>query len=87
MNESTPKVRNDLEFFPVQHQGQQMVVIRDPLGLVQQGKAVAPALYQIMALLNGSRSVRDLQMEMMRQGGGLLVDTDEINKILLHLDE
>ena len=87
MNESAPKVRNDLEFFPVQHQGKQLVVIRDHLGLVQEGKAVAPALYQIMALLNGSRSVRDLQMEMMRQGGGLLVDTDEINNILLHLDE
>jgi AmmeMemoRadiSam system protein B len=87
MNESAPKVRNDLEFFPVQHQGQQLVVIRDHLGLVQEGKAVAPALYQIMALLNGSRSVRDLQMELTRQGGGLLVDTDEINKILLLLDE
>ena len=87
MNESKPKVRNDLEFFPVQHQGQQLVVIRDHLGLVQQGKAVAPALYQIMALLNGSRSVKDLQMEMMKQGGGLLVDTDEISKILLLLDE
>jgi AmmeMemoRadiSam system protein B len=87
MNESKPKVRNDLEFFPVQHEGQQLVVIRDHLGLVQQGKAVAPALYQIMALLNGSRSVKDLQMEMMRQGGGLLVDTEEISKILLLLDE
>jgi hypothetical protein len=87
MNESAPKVRNDLEFIPVQHEGKQLVVIRDHLGLVQEGKAIAPALYQIMALLNGSRSVRDLQMEMMRQGGGLLVDTDEINNILLHLDE
>jgi AmmeMemoRadiSam system protein B len=87
MNESAPKVRNDLEFIPVQHEGKQLVVIRDHLGLVQEGKAIAPALYQIMALLNGSRSVRDMQMEMMRQGGGLLVDTDEINKILLHLDE
>ena len=71
----------------MQHEGKQLVVIRDHLGLVQNGWAVAPALYQIMALLNGSRSVRDLQTELMKQGGGLQVDTDEINKILLHLDE
>lgn len=87
MHDSAPKLRNDLEFIPVQHQGQQLVLIRDHLGLVQEGKAVAPALYHIMILLNGSRSVRDLQVALMRQGGGFLVDTDEIKKILLHLDE
>lgn len=87
MNESIPKVRSDLEFIPVQHEGRRLVLIRDHLGLVQDGKAVAPALYQIMALLNGSRSVRDLQWELMRQRGGVLVDTDEIKNILVQLDE
>ena len=76
MNESTPKMRNDLEFIPVQHEGRQLVLIRDHLGLVQEGKAVAPALYHIMALLNGSMSMRDLQWELMRQRRGLMVDTD-----------
>ena len=87
MNESAPKVRNDLEFIPIQHEGRQLVLIRDHLGLVQEGKAVAPALYQILALLNGARSLRDLQWEMMRQRSGLLVDTDEIKNILVQLDK
>ena len=87
MNESAPRIRNDLEFIPIQHEGRQLILIRDHLGLVQEGKAVAPALYQIMSLLNGVRSVRDIQWELMRQYGGVLVDTDEIKSILVQLDK
>jgi MEMO1 family protein len=87
MNESAPRIRNDLEFIPIQHEGRQLVLIRDHLGLVQEGKAVAPALYQVLALLNGARSVRDLQWELMKQRGGVLVDTNEIQSILVQLDK
>ena len=87
MNESAPRIRTDLEFIPIQHEGRQLVLIRDHLGLVQEGKAVAPALYQVLALLNGARSVRDLQWELMRQRGGVLVDADEIESILAQLDK
>ena len=87
MSETPPLTRRDLEFFPVQHEGQQFVLIRDPLGLVEEGKAVGLPLYQIMTLLDGSTTVRDLQMELMRQKGGVLVGADEINGLLTHLDE
>ncbi len=76
-----------MEFFPVQHEGQQFVLIRDHLGLVEEGKAVGLPLYQIMTLLDGTTTVRDLQMELMRQRGGVLVGADEINNLLAHLDE
>lgn len=87
MSETAPMVRRDLEFFPVQDQGQQFVLIRDHLGLVEEGKAVGLPLYQIMTLLNGATTVRDLQMALMRQQGGVLVGADEINGLLAHLDE
>ena len=87
MDETPPLARRDLEFFPVQHEGQQFVLIRDHLGLVEEGKAVGLPLYQIMTLLDGTITVRDLQMELMRQQGGVLVGTDEINGLLTHLDE
>ena len=61
-DETTPSVRKDLEFLPVQHGGQQLVLIRDHLGLVQEGKAVAVPLYHIMTLLDGATTLRDLQM-------------------------
>lgn len=87
MDETPPLARRDLEFFPVQQQGQQFVLIRDSLGLVPEGKAVGLPLYQMMTLLDGTTTVRDLQMELMRQKGGVLVGSDEINGLLTHLDE
>jgi len=86
-DERLPPLRRDLEFFPVQLQGKQYVLIRDPLGLVQEGKAVEMPLYRFMALLDGITSLRDLQMALMRQGGGMLVSSEEVKSLLAHLDE
>ena len=61
MNKTPPLARRDLEFFPVQHDGQQFILIRDHLGLVEEGKAVGLPLYQIMTLLDGTTTIRDLQ--------------------------
>ena len=87
MNDTVPAVRRDLEFLPVQHEGRQLIVIRDHLGLVKEGRAVELPLYQFMTLLDGTTSVRDIQMTLMRQRGGMLVGTDEVVGILTHLDE
>ena len=70
----------------MQHEGQQLILIRDHLGLVQEGKAVALPLYQFMTLLDGSRTPRDLQMELMRQRGGVLVGIDEVEGLLASLE-
>jgi AmmeMemoRadiSam system protein B len=86
MEEPNPIVRRDLEFFPVQHQGQQVILVQDHLGLSPEGKALPLPLYQLMVLLDGTRSVTDLQTEIMRQKGGVLVSRDEIQTVLSHLD-
>jgi len=82
-----PRIRRDLEFFPIQHQGQQYVMIRDALGLVDEGKAIGFPLYQIMAILDGGATFSDLQTALMRQQGGILVSRDEISGLLAHLDQ
>lgn len=87
MNETVLRARSDLEFFPVMHSGRQLILIRDHLGLVEEGKAVDLPLYKIMTLLDGTRTIRDLQMEFMRQKGGVLVGTDEIKDLMANLDE
>lgn len=86
-DENLPLLRCDLEFFPAQVQGKQYVLIRDHLGLVQEGKAVEIPLYQFMALLDGKTTVRDLQMTLMRQRGGMLVSSDEVKTLLAHLED
>ena len=82
-----PSIRTDLEFFPIQHENSQFVLIRDHLGLVEEGKAVPLRLYEVMTLLDGTNTVRDIQMALIRQKGGILVGADEVEALLAHLDE
>ena len=87
MDESRPLVRRDLQYIPVQHEGQPLILVRDPLGLVPEGRAVAVGLYQLMMVLDGSMTIRELQTALMRQQGGVLVGADELKKILAYLDD
>jgi MEMO1 family protein len=82
-----PSMRNDLECFPFQHQGRQLILIRDHLGLVPEGKAIDVALYRFMALLDGKMTIRDIQTVLMREHGGVLVGSEEVKGVLAHLDE
>jgi AmmeMemoRadiSam system protein B len=86
IEDKSPSMRRDLDFIPVQYGGKQMILIRDHLGLVQEGKAIEFPLYQVMTLLDGTRSIRDLQMSLMRQRGGILVGSDEVRSLLDELD-
>jgi AmmeMemoRadiSam system protein B len=87
MDEKIPLMRRDLEFFPIQQGDQQRILIKEHLGLVREGQGIALQLYQFMTLLDGTKNIRDLQMELMRQRGGILVDSDEVNRLLGKLDE
>lgn len=78
--------RNDLGFFPANQDGQQFVLVRDHLGLSPEGTALGVPLYQFMTLLDGSRSVTDLQTIFMRQRGGVFVGSEEILDLLNNLD-
>lgn len=86
MNAEHPKARRDLEFFPGQIDNQTLIVIKDRLGLVQEGKAIAPELYRLISMLDGTHSVRDIQVELMRQQGGRLVSTEEVEALLNQLE-
>jgi hypothetical protein len=87
MDEMLPSMRRDLEFFPIHYGGEQLILIRDHLGLVQEGKAIPVPMYHLLSLLDGTRSLVDLQTILMRQGGGVLVGSDEIKGLLTRLDE
>jgi len=87
MNETVPAVRKDLQFIPVQQEGHQLIFIQDHLGLAQEGRPISFPLYRVMALLDGTSTISDLQMELMRQKGGTLVGKDEVKDLLVRLDE
>jgi AmmeMemoRadiSam system protein B len=87
VTDKLPGIRRDLEFFPVQYRGQQFVLIRDHIGLVQEGRAIPLSLYQVMTLIDGSSTLIDLQANLTRHGGGVLVGSDEVRHLLGHLDD
>lgn len=87
MNDILPCIRRDLEFIPFEYEGRQIVLVRDHLGLVPEGKAVEFGLYRLMALLYEKATIRDIQTALMRERGGVLVGSEEIRGLVAHLDE
>ena len=86
MTDKAPSVRRDVEFVPIAQGGRPYILVRDPLGLAPEGKALDASLAPLLALLDGRNTIRDLQMAVMRQQGGLLVGTDEVKRLLADLD-
>lgn len=80
------KVRKDLDLFPVQSGDRTLIMIKDKLGLVEEGRAISPALYKVMAMLDGAHSLRDVQIELMRHQGGRLVSMEEVEELVKQLD-
>jgi len=85
MNE-TPCFRKDLEFIPIQHEGQQLVMVRDQLGLIPEGQAMAPEFFQLLTLFNGTRTLCEVQATLVREAGGQLLDSDVAQRIQDDLD-
>jgi AmmeMemoRadiSam system protein B len=86
MDRDRPKIREDLEFIPARSPNGTVILIRDRLGLVKEGSAINPDLYTLMAMLDGTRSIRDIQLHLMRQQGGRLIPIEEIERILHELE-
>ncbi|HUU40527.1 MAG TPA: AmmeMemoRadiSam system protein B [Desulfatiglandales bacterium] len=81
-----PKLRNDLDFIPIQSDGKMLILVQDRLGMGKQGRVINPELYEIMIMLDGTRSIRDIQIELMLRQGGNLVSIEEVEGLLQHLD-
>ena len=67
-----PKLRNGLEAHPIQHSGKQMFLLRDRIGYAAESLVLTPPVVSILANMNGSNSLRDLQADFMKQTGQLL---------------
>jgi MEMO1 family protein len=86
MHNDKPKIREDLEFIPVRSQNGMVVMIRDRLGLMKEVKVMNPDLYRFVVMLDGTRSVRDIQLDMMRQQGGRLISIEDIEGIIKEME-
>lgn len=60
-NALKPKIRMDLDFFPIEHEGEQMVGIRDPMGLAENTILIPPHIFYMLALMDGESGVEKIQ--------------------------
>ncbi|MBI3457175.1 MAG: AmmeMemoRadiSam system protein B [Candidatus Rokubacteria bacterium] len=81
---SAPRLR-PVEAFPAVVDGREVVCLRDPSGLTDAVLTVPRPVAEILALLDGTRSIRDVQAEIMRRHGELVL-SDQLESLVEVLD-
>jgi len=81
-----PRLRADLDLVPFEHEGKSLVLVRDGLGLVPEGRAFALDLLRIIHSLPEPATARDLQAALTRATGGSFVSLDEVALLVAELE-
>lgn len=81
-----PRLRTDLEVIPTSYQGKRALLIRDSLGLIRQPVVLQGEALSLITLIDGQKTVRDLQVELVRARRGMLIDLNEVERIIAQLD-
>jgi AmmeMemoRadiSam system protein B len=85
MSDERPRLRA-IEAFPVEHEGEPMVVLRDPAGYTDAVLMLPMGVVGIVARFDGTRSLVDVQAEIMREHGEL-VPRSQLEHVIATLDE
>ncbi len=75
-----------MDAFPVEHEGQRVVALRDPSGLTDAIVLLPGPLLEIVSLFDGEHTLADVQAALMKRHGRL-VPAAEIEGIVASLDE
>ena len=76
-----------IEAFPVEHQGQQYICLRDPDGVVEDQIMLTPPAFFIACQLDGQNDIVDIQYAFAKQFGGHVLLVDDIHRVLTYLDD
>jgi len=82
-----PRLRKDLELLPLRLKGENYVLVRDPWGLVPEGRLLPFSFLRLVSLMDGTRSLRDLQLRIMEDMGGTLVTLEEVESMVKKLEK
>jgi hypothetical protein len=69
MKETRPKVRRDLSLNPVRHDGQDIIVVQDPLEIIGETLCLTDIASMLLSLMDGTRSIPEIQAVFTRFGG------------------
>jgi len=81
-----PALRN-IDAFPVEHEGETLIVVHDPEYYVEEQLALSPIAFFIASQLDGLNEVTDIQYLLFQQTGGRVASEDQIREVVAHLDE
>lgn len=80
-----PKIR-PLEIFPTVVDGKEVMVLRDPLDLLEKTIFVSPESFFLVSLMDGTRTLDDLRMEFFKRKG-ILPSSEEIYLLVKQLSQ
>ncbi len=80
-----PKL-NPIEAFPVEHEGQELICLRDPYNVSDKILYVSPETLYILGLFDGVHSVIDIQKKIQSKFGQH-VDSEDIERLIEQMDE
>ena len=81
---ANPRLRA-LEAFPVEHEGQQCIALRDPAGFTDQIAVLPPLLLDLVSLFDGEHSIAQIQ-DVMRGRHGETPSADQIAAVVERFD-
>jgi len=81
-----PALRH-IDAFPVEHEGQQYICLRDPEGVVEEQLMLTPPAFFIACHLDGKNDTVDIQYAFARQFGGHILLAEDIRRIVTYLDD
>ncbi|HXU91138.1 MAG TPA: AmmeMemoRadiSam system protein B [Methylomirabilota bacterium] len=85
MSALAPQLRR-VEAFPLEHEGQRFLALRDPAGYTESVIMIPLALLEVVSLFDGEHDIADIQAAVMRQRGEL-IDSAQIRELAGALDE
>jgi AmmeMemoRadiSam system protein B len=85
VSEQPPRLR-PVEAFPIDHEGQRCIALRDPAGYTEAVVLLPSPLLEIVSLFDGEHTIVDIQAAIMRRHGEL-IRREEIEAVVASLDE
>jgi AmmeMemoRadiSam system protein B len=80
-----PRIRL-IEPIPIHHEGQEVILLRDAEGVTEEHLIVSREAAYMIFLMDGTRSLRDIQAEFMRASGQLIF-VEKIEEVVRTLDD
>ena len=84
--DALPRLRY-VDAFLVDVEGEQLIYLRDPEGIAGEGLRVPTQVFELMRLLDGHRTMEELQGEFAEETGGMTVSGDQVNELIQSLDD